>query len=242
MRRGLVGMIGGAGALVGGLAFPLLAGLPVGAAPPPALVETPSGPAVVATGTTSPSNAGYELPTAVTSLKGTMTVPTLTCPATGGVQDDGSVQIDALSGGAGDFLDFGCENGAAAYSGSVDIFGTGGTSKNIPFAMAAGDDLVTTITATATTAKVVLTDGTKSVKISGTISGTITNGWVELQGSAPIVNFGTLKWTSVKVNGNSLESVAPYRYTLVNSKNKVLVSTSAVTGGTAFTNKFHASS
>jgi len=36
--------------------------------------------------------------------------------------------------------------------------------------------------------------------------------------------------------------VAPYRYTLVNSKNKVLVSTSAVTGGTAFTNKFHASS
>jgi hypothetical protein len=244
MKRSKGWTLGGALTLCAGLVLPLAMGPAVGAAGRPAVVELPSGPVRVAPGTTSSAFAGYLLPNAVTSLTATWTVPRPTCSATSDIGDAASVQIDGNGAGIGDFFEFTCLDGVDDYTGTVRLFSGSGTTKPLSFTMSAGDKLVTRITTTATTATLVVTDGAKkSTKISGHEAGAgANNGWVEMQGYPPIVDFGSLKWSGVKVNGGSLASVTPVPYSLVNAEGTTLVSTSAISGGTAFTNVFHASS
>lgn len=263
MARSRLLIAGSAAMGAGALVLSLAGATPAGASGPSSAAQSTAGqqlplvtPSAAVTPTTEKSQglAGYGFSSTgtITSFDATIVVPTLACPPTGAYASDISAQLVGTIGG-GSFLYLKCATGTASYQGVVGI-SQGGASKD--FAVSSGDTVETQLTVTtsggSTTVQAVVTDTTSSTVTKKVVTKkkvlVETKGWAILQdvgGAAtnPIPPFGTLQWSSVTVNGGTLQSANPVKYNLYNSVNKELVSTSAIAGtGNAFTNKFQHSS
>lgn len=187
--------------------------------------------------------AGYLTVQNPTSIQAVFHVPTLACPASGTYETSAGANVEGASDFENAFVYMFCINGSASYSGSF-VYGPDGspTVTSWRFTPRAGDKIKLKITTGATftvTAKDVTMGRTSSV--TGTCSGcnrTEANASMQI---GPVPPFGTLDWTHVKVNGVALASSNPTLYQDVNGSD-VLITTSAITGGTSFTNTFVASS
>ncbi len=212
-------------------------------------VVVPSG--VAAASVVNKSNfAGYLFTNAPTAVTATFTVPSLDCTSvTGQVIIGAGVEGPFGPSGAGfvnaDLL-AACFGGTAHYSGSFGSGTTGGgTSTPWSFTPVAGDRLAITVaTPSGTSYQMKVRDATqaKGSKRSGSCSscggGT---GSIEVNGNTP-PPFGTIRWSSVTVNGGTLAAAGPMRYEQVNGTH-VLIRTSAISSsGTSFTSTFVASS
>lgn len=228
-RRGV--LFGGVAALAATGVLPLLGGA-AGADPVPSVVN-------------SPVWAGYAETATTAVLTATVSVPALNCTGVPGTLTDSlSMQTGGSSGEGGYVVvSLECNSGVATYAGTYGIGNS--VQRFLPFTPAAGDKIngrITTDTSGTVTVKV--TDVTQALSGSWSASdpGTDSQAWLLFRGAPPIISFSKLSWTGVKVNGASISGDNPTSYTLVNSSNATLVSTSALNStGFGFTNKFMAS-
>lgn len=219
----------------------------------PSLVPAAAVPSTTAS--TSQAVAGYHVNDAsgITSLVGTVTVPTVSCPGNKyssdlTVQLVGASKAKGISGGT--FIRFTCQTGTAMYTGFTGWAGFANGTK--PFAVAPGNTIRTQLTIThtkgsTTATATVINESTGTVTQKTVTKNKVlhaTSAWEAFQhvGGAPVTPFGTVSWSGAMANGSTFAVAGAKRYNMVDTKGHVLVSSSVLSGtGSSFTNKFHAS-
>jgi len=197
------------------------------------------------TKTTSTSAAGYAIGAttgSISSVQSSWTNPKVTCTS-----GESSIVIYLVTiGGDGAGIVFGCISGTAAGTPGYTL---NGVQNSLPSAdtISTGDKMQAIVTASSShMIKITIKDTTKSWTFtkSGTDSSNGENAalWA-LLGSAPVPNFGSLKTSSNLVTiGGTKGALSTFssshtivQSNLVNSKGKVVVTTSSLSGtGSAF--------
>lgn len=189
--------------------------------------------------------AGYQASLAAKpeiSVKGTVSVPRLDCPAKSNsyMFED----IDAVfpsDNEQGMLMELGCSNGSAYY---IPEFNRG---KYDPVKVTAGNRLEVTLTATKSTISASMTDLTTHKGYSYKWS----NGYGEPTGALfdvepatngddpyPIPQFDTIGFSSATVNGKTLASLHPTAYTLERGSTVLIAAGPLGSAGTGFTLTF----
>ena len=178
--------------------------------------------------------AGYQTPPtagSVTSSAATFTVPTLSCiTATVGTTPDVGVANNATASVAGVFT--GCVKGKAVYFPWLVVNGIETNYTSTHFS--AGDviNLSAGVTTSGFTAQV--TDVTKSVSVTNTITGagaSANAAWIGYDSwfingiRLGVPNFGKVKFTNCLIDGTALQTWNPQRFQRVNAKGIVQIAT-----------------
>jgi len=196
---------------------------------------------------TSPGQAGYLLSPApaTATAKDKFKVPTVTgCTATLTAVAFGNL-IFASSGAAetGGLVVVGCSGGSPFYE---DLTLVNGAQTSTPIAVAPGNVIKVKAKESATAASAKLTDVTTGMSDSGSAATGATNG-VVLDGVETLVsgssalgipNFGTVKFTGGSIDGATVGASGAAAYNLNATGSQVQIKTSALTGGTAWTEKW----
>jgi hypothetical protein len=178
--------------------------------------------------------AGYQTPPtvgSVTSSAATFTVPTLSCiTATVGTTPEAGVANNTTFSDAGVFT--GCVKGKAVYFPFLVANGAEANYTTVHFS--AGDviNLSTGVTTAGVTVQV--TDVTKSVSVTNTITGagaSANAAWVGygswfINGTRlGVPNFGKVKFTNCLIDGTALQTLNPQQFQRVNAKGIVQIAT-----------------
>jgi hypothetical protein len=181
--------------------------------------------------------AGYQAAVttgSATSSAATFTVPTLAC-TTANVAITPSVGVDAnnLKTYSAAFLFIGCANGKPVYFPGLVSNGAEADYTSTPFS--AGDAINLSASVTTSGITVQVTDTTKNISVTNTITGAGASAndawvgddaWVTSTG-APfgVPNFAKLKFFNCLIDGTALQSWNPQQYQRVNRKGIVQIAT-----------------
>jgi hypothetical protein len=192
--------------------------------------------------------AGYLTTSSPTSIQATMRVPPLFCPGSGSFETSAGVALQGPNETPValeiDRVYLSCENGVPSYEGRF-VYEMGASITSVPwtFTPRVGDELEFKITSGVIFSAVVK-DVTRRAKssVSATCRACAGAAADVSMESAPVPPFTKVNWTQVRVNSGTLAASHPTRYEEVNGSD-VLIKTSRITGGgTAFMNRFVASS
>ncbi len=211
-------------------------------------VGATAGPLVVR----SPNVAGYNAtdPSPVTSFSGTLSVPALTCPATGNLQMLAQVSlVDPATADQADFQwSIACISGTALYSSATAYVGTYATGfGQAAIAAVAGDTLKLAMSEDSV-------KGTVTVKITDTSNRQTASAKVPLQASltalsaqidfptgtanvTPIPTFTNVRFGDLKYNGAILSSLSPTNTEMYDGTT-LQVSTSPISAAGTFSTVF----
>jgi hypothetical protein len=196
----------------------------------------------------STSFAGYgaSLAGTVTTFSGTMSVPTVTCPATGNTTLEPEVTLDT----AGQFIAFfdsiNCSGGVASPAfvfASVFPITGGYDTASATLSPAAGDTvrMQLTIAKGKVTVKISDAKGGTSGSATAPVTGTLTSidAGTSVYGNTPNVvpTFTTISFGSLKLGAAALSTLSPTEYAIYNGSTRQ-VSTSTITAGGSFHNTF----
>jgi hypothetical protein len=191
--------------------------------------------------TAAPTNnrdfAGYQ--TAVTagsatSSAATFIVPTLSCiTADVGIAADAGVAANNFNTASVAGVFIGCVNGKATYFPWLLVNGTEANYTSTHFS--AGDVVNLSASVTTSGSTVQVTDVTKNVSVTNTITGAGASAnaawigddsWFSSTGTRlGVPNFGKLKYTSCLIDGTALQSWNPQQYQRLNAKGLVQIAT-----------------
>ncbi len=203
--------------------------------------------------------AGYNAtaPSAITTFSGAITIPTVTCPSTGGGSDFfAAAEIQDTSGNVATFTVGGqClpVNGGApsALSASVALFSNFSPSLNAQtgIGVAAGQRVNATITEHTATGFTSVTITNPTTKTSGSASTPLVPSFTDVQAGlqqtsfsgggsfTPIPSFTSFKFTSLKFNGATLATLSPTESEMYDGST-LQVATSAIGAKGSFTTIF----
>jgi len=197
--------------------------------------------------------AGYTATagSAVTSFAGTLTIPTLTCPATGTVQVLAGVHLFDVPGGMDSRLEWAavCFNGTlASVDGSVYLSGTGGVVNSQGIVAAApGDTLRLKMSENASTVTESVTNITTKAAASISLAihpafGQIvaTTGFTDYTTGGPptaIINFTKITFGALKFNAATLATLSPTKVQMY-AGSTLRVATSAISASGSFSELF----
>jgi hypothetical protein len=181
--------------------------------------------------------AGYQ--TAVTagsatSSAATFIVPTLSCTtANVGIGADAGVAANNFKTASVAGVFTGCANGKAVYFPFLVVNGTEANYTSTHFS--AGDVINLSASVTTSGSTVQVTDTTKGVSVTNTITGAGASAnaawigddaWFSSTGTRlGVPNFGKLKFTGCLVDGTALQTWNPQQYQRVNAKGIVQIAT-----------------
>jgi hypothetical protein len=180
--------------------------------------------------------AGYQTPVtagSATSSAATFTVPTLSCiTATVGIAPDAGVAANnfATASVAGVFV--GCVKSKAVYFPFLVVNGTEADYAGTHFS--AGDVINLSASVTTSGSTVQVTDVTKNVSVTNSITGagasanaawTGDDPWFSSTGRLGVPNFGKLKFTNCLIDGTALQTWNPQQFQRVNAKGIVQIAT-----------------
>ena len=206
---------------------------------------------ITAAPTSNRNFAGYE-PTvtagSATSSAASFTVPTLACTtANRGIAADAGVAANNYKtfSVAGVFI--GCVNGKAVYFPFLTANGAEANYTSTHFS--AGDVINLSASVTTSGFTVQVTDVTKNVSVTNTITGAGAsanaawignNAWVTSAGLLDgVPNFAKLTFSNCLIDGTALQSGNPQKYQRVNRSGVVQITTGGFwPGGTAFTTHY----
>ena len=193
--------------------------------------------------------AGYQTGVtagSATSSAATFTVPTLACTTTPvGITAEAGVANNTTASVAGVFV--GCANGKAVYFPFLVVNGAEANYTSTHFS--AGDVINLSASVTTSGFTVQVTDVTKNVSVTNTITGAGAsanaawignNAWVTSAGLLDgVPNFAKLTFSSCLIDGTALQSGNPQKYQRVNRSGVVQITTGGFwPGGTAFTTHY----
>jgi hypothetical protein len=183
-----------------------------------------------------------------TSSAATFTVPTLSCTtATRAITPSAGVDANSSKTFSSAFLFIGCANGKAVYFPGLVVNGAEADYTSTHFS--AGDVINLSASVTTSGITVQVTDVTKSVGVTNTITGAGASAndawigdtaWINSTG-APfgVPNFGKLTFKNCLIDGTALGGLHPQAYQRVNGRGTVEISTGGFfPGGTAFSTHF----
>ena len=195
--------------------------------------------------------AGYQTSVtagSATSSVATFTVPALSCTtATTGVAADAGVAANNFKSFSIAGVFTGCSNGKAVYFPWLLVNGTEANYTSTPFA--AGDVINLSASVTTSGITVQVTDVTKGVSVTNTITGAGASpnaawigddAWYSSSGTLlGVPKFGTETFTNGLIDGKTLQSWNPQQYQRVNSTGIVQIATGALsTSGNAFATSY----
>ena len=193
--------------------------------------------------------AGYQTGVtagSATSSAATFTVPTLACTTTPvGITAEAGVANNTTASVAGVFV--GCANGKAVYFPFLVVNGAEANYTSTHFS--AGDVINLSASVTTSGFTVQVTDVTKNVSVTNTITGAGAsanaawignNAWVTSAGLLDgVPNFAKLTFSNCLIDGTALQSGNPQKYQRVNRSGVVQITTGGFwPGGTAFTTHY----
>ena len=193
--------------------------------------------------------AGYQTGVtagSATSSAATFTVPTLACTTTPvGITAEAGVANNTTASVAGVFVV--CANGKAVYFPFLVVNGAEANYTSTHFS--AGDVINLSASVTTSGFTVQVTDVTKNVSVTNTITGAGAsanaawignNAWVTSAGLLDgVPNFAKLTFSSCLIDGTALQSGNPQKYQRVNRSGVVQITTGGFwPGGTAFTTHY----
>ena len=193
--------------------------------------------------------AGYQTGVtagSATSSAATFTVPTLACTTTPvGITAEAGVANNTTASVAGVFV--GCANGKAVYFPFLVVNGAEANYTSTHFS--AGDVINLSASVTTSGVTVQVTDTTKNVSVTNTITGAGAsanaawignNAWVTSAGLLDgVPNFAKLTFSNCLIDGTALQSGNPQKYQRVNRSGVVQITTGGFwPGGTAFTTHY----
>jgi hypothetical protein len=170
----------------------------------------------------------------VTSSAATFTVPALACVAGSiGIAPDAGVAANKFTSFSVAGVFVGCVNGKAVYFPFLVVNGT--EADYAGTRLSAGDVINLSASVTTSGITVQVTDTTKNVSVTNTLTGAGASGnagwigedsWVSGTGARfGVPNFGKLKFTNCLVNGTALQSFNPQQYQRVNRHGIVQIAT-----------------
>ena len=206
---------------------------------------------ITAAATRSHTFAGYQAAVttgSATSLAATFTVPALSCTtAERGITPDAGVAANKFKTASVAGVLVGCTNGKAIYFPFLVANGTGTDYTTMHFS--AGDVINLSASVTTSGFTVQVTDVTKNVSVTNTITGAGAsanaawignNAWVTSAGLLDgVPNFAKLTFSNCLIDGTALQSGNPQKYQRVNRSGVVQITTGGFwPGGTAFTTHY----
>ena len=207
---------------------------------------------ITAAATRSHTFAGYQAAVttgSATSLAATFTVPALSCTtAERGITPDAGVAANKFKTASVAGVLVGCTNGKAIYFPFLVANGTESDYAAVHFS--AGDVINLSASVTTSGITVQVTDTTKNVSVTSTITGAGASAdaaWIgddaAVNGNTGallgVPNFGKLAFTNCLIDGTALGGLHPQEFQRVNSHGTVQISTGGPwPGGTAFTTHY----
>jgi hypothetical protein len=206
-----------------------------GGAPWPAIKGHAFG-RITAAPTNSRDFAGYQTPVttgSATTSAATFTVPTLSCiTATVGISPDAGVAANNFATASVAGVVVACVKSKAVYFPFLVVNGTEADYTGTHFS--AGDVINLSASVTTSGSTVTVTDATKNISVTNSITGAGTSAnaaWIgddpsfSSTGRLGVPNFGKLKFTNCLIDGTALQSWNPQQFQRVNAKGIVQIAT-----------------
>jgi len=206
---------------------------------------------ITAAASRSRTFAGYQAAVtagSATTLAATFTVPALSCTtAERGITPDAGVAANKFKTASIAGVLIGCARGKAIYF--PFLVANGAESDYTTVHLSAGDVINLSASVTTSGITVQVTDTTKNVSVTNTITGAGASAdaaWIGDDSAVSntgallgVPNFGKLTFTNCLIDGKALGSLRPQAYQRVNSIGTLQISTGNFwPGGTAFTTRY----